>query len=296
MYRLIVEVPETGNAEILQPSNNYTIASIEGLSPPLATISGVPLPISDGQVFSNARIDTRTIVLTIYINNPVETNRIKLYSIFPTKRLVRLNYANGTRNVMTEGYVETFETNLFAMRQVAQVTIKCLHPYFEDTTEKMETLDHTTKYTEFPFSIEDPPGAEMSTKKEYAGLRIENDGDIASGCTIEIHSHTSVPENSVVAIYNETSNERMQLVTDLSYGTRIIINTRPGQRIIRRTDLGYPGFQNWINHLDTSVSTWLTINPGVNVFSYEVNSGTTISHNPKTAEITFTYRTNYLGV
>ena len=83
----------------------------------------------------------------------------------------------------------------------------------------------------------------------------------------------------------------MRINTDMYFNTKIRINTNPGQRAVERREVYEDTWTNWINYLDYS-STWLKINPGVNVFSYSVSGKQTTD----LLEIKFTYRENFLGV
>lgn len=290
MYKLRVE-NENGAELILQPSRDYTIASIEGLTPPPANIGGVPTPSADGQTLSNTRIDTRTIVLTIYINNPVEKNRINLYNYFRTKRLVKLFYSNGIRDVMTEGYVELIDINLFSMRQAAQITIKCLNPYLVSAIGKSATLSHTTKTFEFPFSHPDA-GKIISEYENKNALYIEYGGDVENGCLITARARGVI--YSPITIYDEINHTSMKFNLKLPENTRLEINTEPRHKSAYVIENGIR--TNVIDDLDPS-STWLALKPGPNVFAYTVGKFNNIeNYNKRFLTITFGYREDFLGV
>ena len=296
MYSLRVE-NENGGELMLQPNPNYTIGHIEGLNPPPAAISGISLPVSDGQILSNSRIDTRHIVLTIYINNPVETNRIELYKFFRVKRLVRLFFKNGTRDLMAEGYVETFEFDLFSMRQAAQISIRCVNPYLLSKIDKRAELRFNTESFEYPFEIPDPPGEVMSERKRHGVLTLKNEGDVESGCLIRIKALRATP--TPIRIFDEVSNTSMTIGQSMSKNSTLTIDTKPGQRSISYNAYNSKSAINWVKYL-TIDSKWITIKPGVNVFAYQVGNDKLDTSqgqaNLKLVEITFTYRENFLGV
>ena len=133
------------NTLVLHPSENYIVTAIEGLAPPPANVTGTVLTSADGQTLNSYRINERNIVLTIYINNPIGTNRLKLYEFLHTKRHVQIMIDSGAREAVISGYVESFECDLFSNRQYAQVSIKCLDPYFEDINSTQTELSTTEK-------------------------------------------------------------------------------------------------------------------------------------------------------
>lgn len=283
MYTLKVE---NTNGEILylQPNPSYIIALIDGLNPPKANINGTSITNSDGQVLNQSRIDTRNIVITMYINEPVETNRINLYKFFRNKNLIKIYYENGTRKIMTEGYVETFEFDLFAARQAAQISIKCLDPYLKSAEEIYSEMSNTESLFEFPFDLSEM-GQVMSEYSSQIETHIVSDGEVTTGCIIEIRANGAV--TSPITIYESVENKIMKINADMQNGDLITINTNKGNKRISRTRGTV--ITNLINYLDDS-SEWFNIRPGENVLTF--SAGT----NADLLEITIRHYDNYLGV
>ena len=87
----------------------------------------------------------------IYPQRDIETSRINLYKYISTGAWIRVFFRNGTRNVYIDGYVESFETDLFARTQVAQVSILCPVPAFIDAQEMTVVNSVSTPKFSFPF-------------------------------------------------------------------------------------------------------------------------------------------------
>lgn len=243
----------------LTPSTDYTVTGIDGLAPPPANVVGASLTSTDGQLINVHRIDVRDIVITVYINNPVEINRIKLYDFLHTKQNVRLCFKNGTRDVIIEGYVENFECDLFSMRQVAQITIKCLDPFFMGTTPQHLELFTTEDKFQFAFKIPDPPQMEFSSRTKLADAQFVYNGHVPTGCEIQIQFDSEY--NGIIKITDAVQNKSMSINHHFLYQDIVRINTNPGHKNIAITRNGQTS--NLINAL-VDGSTWLTINRGKN--------------------------------
>ena len=87
----------------------------------------------------------------IYPQRDIETSRINLYKYISTGAWIRVFFKNCTRNVYIDGYVESFETDLFARTQVAQVSILCPAPAFIDAQEMTVVNSVSTPKFSFPF-------------------------------------------------------------------------------------------------------------------------------------------------
>lgn len=296
------------NQLILNPNKNYTVASIDGLAPPPANVTGMPLMSTDGQIINVHRIDVRDIVITVYINNPVRENRIALYNVLHTKQNVRLRFSNvnynfgnmsgnavqeeklnrGIRDVYIDGYVENFECDLFSMRQVAQITIKCLDPYFRDTVNRQTILSITNKKFEFSFKIADPPGRYVSERTELSDTQFKYLGDAPTGVEIEMDLKNSF--TGAIKITDTVRNKSLSINHTWEFHDTLKINTNPGYRNITLVRKGKS--QNLINAL-VDGSTWISIEPGTNSIAVTTpgNKGQV-----KTIDAYMSIRNKYLGV
>jgi hypothetical protein len=153
MFTLIAQ-NKYGQQIELTDNEAYTITSIVGLDPPDATINTSRNANADGSVFNSSYINDRQIIITMAINYPAEENRINLYTYFKTKMPITLYFANETRDVYINGYVQDFSCDFFAKKQVAQITIDCPKPFFMSVEDENITLSQVVNMFEFPFAIE----------------------------------------------------------------------------------------------------------------------------------------------
>lgn len=154
MYTLIAQ-NKYGQQMELTHNEAYVIESIEGLDPPDAVINTTRNANADGSVFNSAYVNNRQIIITLAINGPAENNRIQLYKYFKNKYPVRLYYQNNTRNVYIDGYCKNIQIGLFDKKQIAQITILCPEPFFNDVNDNITEFNSIENLFEFPFSIEE---------------------------------------------------------------------------------------------------------------------------------------------
>ena len=282
MYTLKVE-NERGNTLELTNNPKYTVYRIEGLNPPQATINTSVNTTTDGSSINSVRLENRNIVIYMTMEGDVEANRINLYKYFPVKKSVKLYFTNNTREVYIEGVVELIECDLFANKQVAQISIICPKPYFKAVDSLITMFSDVSSLFKFPFAI-GKAGVEVSAITTNQRKSIINTGDIESGVIIELFA-TGTVVNPV--IYDVLKRTQLKLNFTMLPSDTVVINTNVGEKSIelmrdgvRYNALGYMA-QN---------SSWFTLESGDNVFTYNADSGNS------NLQITFTTAILYSGV
>ncbi len=277
MFTLTAERPDGQRLTLTEYRSAYSV-TYTGLGPVGADVLTSSLGMVDGEKFNSSRVGRRNVVLTVTISGNVEQNRIRLYGFFRPKMAVKLYYKNGTRNVYTEGVVESFECDQFTAMQRAQISIICPQPYLIGAEEIVQDISGVLALFEFPFSIE-AEGQEFSrlSAEEYAVM--ENDGDVETGFIIDVFARAAV---TGPVIYNAITNEAMRITGTLDAGHTLTINTSPGGKKITITS---PTGQV-VNALyrKQAGSTWLQLQPGRNYIAYAADDGAesmlvTLRHN-----------------
>lgn len=265
MYGLSVQ-NKYGETLDFQKNGTYDVVSVKGLNPPNAIINMSTIATTDGAIFNSSRADKRNIVITIVFHDDIETSRIQLYKFFPIKEPVTLFFHNTTRNVKIEGYVESFECDLFERGQRAQISIVCPQSYFTD--EELTYVNFSTVTGEFEFPVDFlESGIEISKRDSTAQAVINYTGDSETGMIIEILTNGNVVRP---VIRNKLTNETFVLEIELLTDDKVIINTKRGEKSVVLYRDGQT--TNIINKL-VAGSTWLIVRPGTNVFSYETTFG-----------------------
>ncbi len=265
MFTLICE-NSRGQQINLTNCHDYNVTSVEGLTPPTASINTTKVALGDGAIYNSSVVNERNVVITLYIVGDIERNRQRLYSIFKVKQLCTVRYKNQYRDVYVEGYVESFEATIFSKTQKVQISILCPSAYLTNSNQKEYTFSWTTDGFQFPFSINES-GTEFGTVENISTINVYNGGDIDTGITIEMRANGAVLNPTLL---NTQTGEKMAINYSLSTGDVVRITTYRGHKRIFLTHNGTT--TNIINRLSND-SSWFTILVGDNLFAYQASSG-----------------------
>lgn len=271
--------------ELARPEKSgLLISSIEGLGPTKATINVTDISTGDGGVFNSSRLDKRNIVMKMYFlqtaTESIEDIRQKTYVYFPIKKKVTLTIVTDKRTVMTEGYVESNEPDIFSSQESCQISIICPDPFFYSPTNATTSFSGIKSSFNFPFTNTSlsTPILEMGELQNRTEQVIVYDGNSEIGMTIYIHS---LGEAENITILNVLTGEKMILNTDklssimdtstgIIAGDTIVISTIRGDKSITLLREGVT--TNILNCLEKG-SKWFTLLKGDNIFSYDAEVG-----------------------
>ena len=266
MYTLKIENEYHSQLELTHNETKWQVTSITGLNPPAASISSSVVAGFDGERFNSSRLDKRNIVISFVINTNVEANRMLLNSIIFPKRYIKVYYKNSSKDLYIEGYVESFEYDIFSSKCACQLSIICPTPFWIDNNITSVTLSPVVSLLEFPFSIP----VEGIAFSEFVGIQsnmVANNGNIQTGIEIELEAMHNVIQPTIM---NVTTGENMTIETELQSGDRILISTIRGNKYVK-SDCNCVE-SNLINNL-TDDSKWIQLIPGQNRFSYSATYG-----------------------
>lgn len=271
--------------ELTRPEKSgLIVASVEGLGPSKATINVTDISTNDGGVFNSSRLDKRNIVMKLYFiqtgAETVEDIRQKTYAYFPIKKKVRLTIVTDNHTVLTEGYVESNEPNIFSSAEGCQISIICPEPFFYSPSNTTTSFSGVKSSFSFPFGNKSltVPLIEMSKLQNRTEQVITYDGNSEIGITIHIHS---LGEAKNITVLNVLTGDKMILDTaklasimgtaiGIVKGDTIIIKTTRGGKSITLLREGIS--TNILNCLAKG-SKWFTLLKGDNVFSYDAEVG-----------------------
>ena len=257
---------DNGEVLNLSTSPNYTLYNITGINPPQANINTSVNATSDGDTINSIRTNKRNIVLYVAIHGNVEANRLNLYKYFPTKKNINIYCKTTNRDVYIEGTTELIDVKLFSEQQVAQISIICPQPYFNDVNELITSFSQIEALFTFPFSI-DNNGIELSIIGNDIRKNIINAGEVDTGMSMELFAIGEVKNPVIYDVLNRT---HIKLEFTMQANDIIYINTNSGQKSVTLLRDGVES--NIISYLSYS-SKWLTLNAGDNVFTYDAENG-----------------------
>mgnify|MGYP003299574653 CR=1 FL=1 len=250
--------------------SGFSVLSVEGLGPVVATINTTELATGDGGVFNSAKLSQRNITMDLLfedIYESVEDIRLKSYKYFPVKKKITLLVETDRRLASIEGYVESNEPTMFSSRCGCQISIICPNPLFTDAKGRQVTSFSVLEpLFEFPFGISSD-GVEMGNLIKETVKIIPYDGDADAGMTIHI---TAVDTASGIILDNLSTGGSMRINTIMSAGDEIVITTSKGKKSIIRIRNGIK--TNILNLMSRNVE-WFTLSKGDNIFKYSANSG-----------------------
>lgn len=278
MYELKVK-NDRGNVLTLTNNPNYIVYKIEGLTPPQATINSSVNTTTDGSNINSARLENRNIVIYMSIEGNIEENRINLYKYFPVKKTVTLYFKNDSRDVYIEGTVELIECDLFANKQVAQISLICPKPYFKNVEYLITCFSDVSALFQFPFAI-NRSGVEVSVISTNIRKSIINAGDVDTGVIIELFATGTVVKP---VIYDVLKRIHMGLNFTMQPSDKIVINTNAGEKSITliRNGISYNALGYMLKD-----SGWFMLSAGDNVYAYDCESGS--------SDLQLTFRTSLL--
>ena len=254
------------------PSESLLIRKVTGLNPP-----DIDLFIGDyardGGTYQGRRVGNRNVVMTMDLNpNPalgetVSGLRDLLYKTFVDPlvdadhlELVLHDDEGRTRNLY--GYTETFETEIFDIETMAQISLICPDPYIRD-------LDETT--------LTNPSGTWVTVPFTYSGTA-------ETGFYVQVNVTANTPKLTL-----KNNNKTMVLTYAFLAGDTVYIDTNRGQRNIWlvRSSVTYP----LVAYLDV-LSPWLELHSQTNTMSVYGTLSTDLVAGVKTLK----YRASYWGV
>ena len=263
MFRLFAE--KDGETIELTRNPAYTITSIDGLTPPDATINSDYVVGLDGTQYNSSHVEDRQIIITMAISSSAGANRNNLYRFFRSGKLIRIHFRSDLRDVYIDGYVQNAYVGIFDQKQMAQITIKCPDPYFYGLQTMTASSGGTEALFEFPFSIQDPiPFSKLGVTGE---IIIDNPSPTENGMVIIMTASGAVTSPCVTQI---ETGDYIEIATTLQDGDIVEIDTRDGQRNITRIRSGVRSSLLMSRDLG---STWINAVSGRNTLVLTAGEG-----------------------
>ncbi|MDE5769258.1 MAG: phage tail family protein [Oscillospiraceae bacterium] len=259
---------ENTRGEIFELTNNeqdYAVVGVSGLTRPdtaINTSSGV----SDGEYYNSSKLGMRNIVIDILLRGDIETNRQRLYRIFPLKTACTVYFKNQNRDVRIKGYVEVLDGDLFVEQEQIQISIICPQPYFESLKTLYTELSKIVRMFEFPFSIQVGEPIPFSERRNLPLCSIVNNGDAECGLILTVAISGEVQD---LRIYHTATPQFIGFDYLFQAGDQITVNTLTGQK--KLTLLRDDEEINLLSYMQPG-SSWFQLAVGINDFTFTASN------------------------
>jgi hypothetical protein len=151
--------PELPLGGFMPGNDPIQVRDIRGLEPVKAEIATTPFATGRGELYQGSSSGKRNIVITLglnpnWVDQTMSTLRQMLYAYFLPEAWVRLRFfSDYMATVDIEGYVESFEPNIFSQDPEIQISVICPKPDFidVDATILTGTVDDGSTELEFDY-------------------------------------------------------------------------------------------------------------------------------------------------
>lgn len=274
---------ESIKIELTRPEKSgFIIRNIDGLGPAKANINTTEVSLNDGTMYNSSRLDNRNITFDLLFyqtdRETIEDVRQKSYKYFPIKKKVILTIETDNNVLVTEGYVESNEPEIFSGAEGSNISIICPDPYLYEPDDDITVFSGVEALFEFPFNNESTtePLLEMGMLQIKTENTVFYEGYGEVGVSIYIHARG---EATNLTIVNTGTREKLVINTDkliqltgspIIAGDNITIHTHKGNKSI--TLLRDGATFNILNCREKG-SKWFTLAKGDNIFAYTAETG-----------------------
>ena len=198
------------------------ITNITGLGPVKSDLWITNYGAQSGGYYNGSRIGTRNIVMTIRpCGDDIEKIRRYAYRLFDVEEHVTLVVDTDYGDRRIDGYVESFEVDMFSAAEQFVISILCPRPEFTDgsgvvlTSSSADTMNATF---------------EFGTPQDYAENIVHYSGEVPTGCEMHIDILSDPGKNIVIEGPRGTRVVVDNVNSVIKKGGRLVLNTVIGKR------------------------------------------------------------------
>lgn len=248
-------------------SDYFIVSDVDGLTAAECDVASNTVYSMDGDRITNMLTQAREIVidLTIKPGVNVQEAREHIMRVCKPKQsatlMMRYDVSGAERSRAISGRISKIDMPRFTDEVVAQITLYCSQPYWEDAEFIVKYISDILNLHRFQITWSNP--LPMGVYDTTRTRQFINDGDAAVGMVITISAQGDVVNP---AIYNNATGEYIGITDTLEAGDEVVINTIRGQKRITKNGV------NVLNKLRAG-SAWLQLDVGSNVFLVDADSG-----------------------
>ena len=248
--------------------NQYFIVSdVDGMTAADVDVASNTVYSMDGDKITNMQTQPREIVLDLTIKPDVNVQEAREHILRYLKPkqsatlLMRYDLSGAEQSKAINGRISRIEMPRFSDKVVAQITLYCAQPYWEDAEFIVKYISDILDlhHFEITWSQPLPMGVyDLTRTREFI-----NEGDAAVGMVITITAQGAVKNP---ALYDNMTGEFIGINDTLAAGDEVVINTIRGQKSITKNGV------NVLSKLRQG-SKWLQLDVGSNIFLIDADEG-----------------------
>ena len=248
-------------------SEYFVVSNVDGMTEAVASVASNTVYSMDGDKITNMQTLPRQIVLDLTIKPDVNVQEAREHILKylkpkqPATLLLTYDLSGAEQSKAISGRISGISMPRFSENVVAQITLYCSQPYWEDAEFIVKYISDILNLHHFQITWSEPLPMgvyDMTRTREFV-----NEGDAAVGMVITITAQGDVA-NPV--LYNNLTGEYIGINDTLSVGDEVVINTIRGQKSITKNGV------NVLSKLRAG-STWMQLDVGSNIFLIDADSG-----------------------
>lgn len=245
----------------------FIVSNVDGMTAADVDVASNTVYSMDGDRITNMQTQPREIVIDLTIKpdaNVQEAREHILKYIKPKQSatlLMTYDLSGAEQSKAITGRVSKIDMPRFTNNVVAQITLYCAHPYWEDAEFIIKYISDILNLHHFQIAWGEPLPMgvyDMTRTREFF-----NEGDAAVGMVVTITAQGDVVNP---ALYNNQTGEYIGIDDTLTVGDEVVINTIRGQKSITKNGV------NVLNKLRQG-STWMQLDVGSNIFLIDADKG-----------------------
>ena len=247
----------------------YWLSSVDGLGEADFNVSSEKAAGMDGEVYQGATANKRNIVIKATVIPPAGVThdqiREEFFAFFVPRETGTLYFYDGDKAYRIEYKAENCEFEMDGIFRDVTISLICPDPVFHSTVDERIDVAEIEGLIEWP--IELPVEFEVGIKHDTLMATITNPSSVSRGLTATFTATGEVVNPKLIEVNRQ---ESFRILTTLHAGDVLVVTTGPGNK---RVKLIRDNAESNINHCWEFGGTWLQVEPGENLFTYETDSG-----------------------
>lgn len=247
----------------------YWLLSAEGLGEADFEVSSQQAAGMDGELYQGSTANKRNIVIKATVILPVGAThdqiREEFFSFFVPRETGTLYLYDGDKARKIDYKTENCEFDMDGIFRDVTISLICPDPVFKAVQDERTDVAEIEGLIEWPVELTNP--FEVGLKHDTLMATIRNPSSVSRGLTVTITATGEAVNPKLIEVNRQQS---FRILTTLHNGDVLVVTTGPGNK---RVKLIRDNVESNINNCWEFGGTWLQVEPGENLFTYEADSG-----------------------